>query len=341
MMSTTILWESRTPVVADSFAAGRILQSANGGNAYDIQAAMALSEITQVSMSRSSIKRPAESMLSYWARMRRQRHTVDVVVREPFPVVFGHFTKGVKYVAVVHHFDHRKSKGSLQQRWFFSKLKKRLTAVDLVVTVSEHWAGFLRGIGCKRVQVIYNSFDPSRYECDEQEKSGFRQRFGIPADRPVLHIGNASRQKGVHTVYAALKDKGYHLVMTGPVNAAKDLPVQYLGLDHSDYVRLLHCCSAVISMSEMEEGWNRIAHEAMLCRTPVIGNGSGGMMELLQGARQAIVSDSSQLPLVVQNVLKNREEFAEDGYRFVRHFDLDYFRSSWTNAIESLLTERP
>ncbi|MFM8432763.1 MAG: glycosyltransferase family 4 protein, partial [Bacteroidota bacterium] len=277
-------------------------------------------------------------MLGYWARMQRQRHHADVVIREPFPVVFGRFAKGVKYIAIIHHIDVRKSRSSVRHRWYFSRLKKRLTAVDRIITVSEYWAGYLRGLGCGDVRVIYNSFDTVAYQLEPSSLAEFKKQFGLPDDRPIIHIGNASRQKGVHSVYDALSKCGYHLVMTGPQNQAKDLPVQFLGLDHADYVRLLHCCSAVVCMSEMEEGWNRIAHEALLCGTPVIGNGSGGMMELLQGARQAIVTESSQLPLVIENVLDNRAEFSEDGLKFVSRFDLDYFQKAWKEAVTSLLS---
>jgi glycosyltransferase involved in cell wall biosynthesis len=313
-----------------------LLPSANGGNAYDVQAAWALAGFHDVTVSQQSYRRPGEGMLSYWSRLRRIRTSAQVVVREPFPVVFGRFSAGVKYIAMIHHIDDRLERKSVWHRWYFSRLKKRLAALDLVVTVSDYWAGYLRSLGCRNVRVIHNSFDPSHYRATAESVSGFRAKFGLAADRPVVYIGNASRQKGVHKVYEALKDQGYLLVMSGPRNDASDLPVRYLSLEREDYLLLLQSCDAVICMSEMKEGWNRIAHEAMLCGTPVAGNGAGGMLELLEGGRQAVVGDPAELPGIVRQLLARREQYAADGRSFAERFNLDYFRSSWLTAVESL-----
>jgi glycosyltransferase involved in cell wall biosynthesis len=264
------------------------------------------------------------------------RYDADVVIREPYPVVFGRFVPGTEHVAVVHHIDDRLSRKSIWHRWFFARLKRRLTAVNLVVTVSEYWAGYLRSLGCKNVRVIYNSFDLSQYRATKEEVNEFRSRWNIANGRPLVYIGNASRQKGVHSVYAALKDEGFELVMSGARNDAGDLPVKFMRLERADYLLLLHACDAVICMSHLEEGWNRIAHEAMLCGTPVVGNGAGGMLELLQGGKQEIVRDPAALPGAVRKLLDRRTDYAADGRKFAEQFDLDYFRKSWIEAIDSL-----
>jgi glycosyltransferase involved in cell wall biosynthesis len=278
-------------------------------------------------------------MIPYWIRMRKVRQVADVVIREPFPVVFGRFIKGVKYVGMIHHIDDTLSRTSMHHRWYFNRLKKRLTALDMVVTVSDYWAGYLKGIGCRNVRVIYNAFDPEEYRVSSSLVETFKRKHGIPFDRPVLYIGNASRQKGVHTVYEALKDNGYHFIMSGPDNRASDLPVQYLRLDRNDYITMLHACSVVVCMSAMVEGWNRIAHEALLCKVPVVGNGSGGMMELLLGGKQEIAGNAEVLKVLIDKVISNRDRYADDGYRFVSQFDMNYFQREWQNAVASLLSK--
>lgn len=337
MNNPRILWESRNPVVGESFRDGRIAVAANGGNAYDIQAAWQLASRFPVEVSSSSLKRPGEGILGYWARMQRVQEEAEVVVREPYPIVFGRFNKGVRYIGMIHHIDDVISRKSVWHRWYFSRLKKRLTALDLVVTVSDYWARYLQRMGCRQVRVIYNAFDPSDFKVSDAELAEFRKRHQIPNDKPVVYIGNASRQKGVYEVYQALKDQGYHLVMSGPKNQASDLPVQYLCLDRHAFIRLLHSCHVVLCMSRMVEGWNRIAHEAMLCRVPVIGNGSGGMLELLQGGGQAVVTDPSELPDAVRHALTHRDSLAESGYAFASRFDMDYFRQQWHQAVESVI----
>lgn len=268
------------------------------------------------------------------------RYDTDVVIREPFPVVFGRFSQGMRHVAVIHHIDDVLARKSIWHRWYFSRLKRRLTAMDLVVAVSDYWAGYLLSLGCRNVRVIHNSFDPSLYRATSSEIDAFRSRWNLTSGRPLIYIGNASRQKGVHAVHAALKDEGFELVMSGARNDASDLPVRYMRLERPDYLLLLHACDAVICMSKMEEGWNRIAHEAMLCGTPVAGNGSGGMLELLEGGRQEVVSDPGALPATVRKLLAHRAQYAADGRQFAQRFDLEYFRKAWLEAIDSLQAPR-
>jgi glycosyltransferase involved in cell wall biosynthesis len=84
----------------------------------------------------------------------------------------------------------------------------------------------------------------------------------------------------------------------------------------------------------MSEGWNRIAHEAMLCKVPVIGTGSGGMKELLEGGEQHISKNFEHLPDLVKNSLKNKDELGQKGYQYASQFDMDYFQNSWKSLIE-------
>lgn len=337
MKPIRIIWESKSPVVSECYSLGSILPTANGGNAYDVQAAWQLSTAFSLSVSTHTIKRPGEAALAYWARLRKLEEPAEVVIREPYPTVFGRFRPGIRYMAMIHHIDDELSRKSVFHRWYFRRLKKRLAAMDMVVTVSEFWAGYLRALGCKNVRVIYNAFDPADYIVSRESVAEFKTKHQFPTDLPVIYIGNASKQKGVYEVYRVLKEKGFHLIMSGPQNLANDLPVQYLQLNRKEYVTMLHACDAVVCMSRMREGWNRIAHEAMLCRVPVIGNGSGGMLELLQGGGQAIVKDVNTLPEVVENVLQHRDEFAGAGYKYVSSFDLNYFKDQWTAAVRSLV----
>ena len=86
----------------------------------------------------------------------------------------------------------------------------------------------------------------------------------------------------------------------------------------------------------MEEGWNRIAHEALLSHTPVIGSNSGGMKELLEKAGQVVVNDKTEIYSAVEKVLSQREIFAEKGYEFVKQFDMKYFSNAWIVLVKEV-----
>ena len=98
-------------------------------------------------------------------------------------------------------------------------------------------------------------------------------------------------EKGAIQVYNALKNQNYTLIMTGNSNQL-DIPVRCIYLMKKIIENFLKATDLVITMSLMNEGWNRIAHEAMLVGTPVIGNGSGGMSDLLVNGDQTIIRKS-------------------------------------------------
>jgi hypothetical protein len=260
-----ILWQTRSPVVYESFCKNELLKSANGGNTYDIQAIKALSKGFDISLDKNSVMNPGENVFSYLKKIKNSNiKDADVIIREPYPVVFGKKNTIAKSVAIIHHIDEMQNKNSLKHKWFFKQLKKHLRKTDLVITVSDYWKNYLTSEGCKNVKVIYNSFNPDEYNINEKDVVNFKSKYDFKNNVPIIYIGNAHRKKGVYEVYNALKNSSYQLVMTGAKNNATDLPIKFLNLDRQDYLCLLHASGLVITFSNMEEGWNRIAHEAML-----------------------------------------------------------------------------
>jgi glycosyltransferase involved in cell wall biosynthesis len=332
-----VLWQTRSAIVADSIRSGKISSDANGGNAYDVHAATVIKEKFELEVSDASILRSGDTLLRYWQRMKKDSPSCDVIIREPYPIVFGSRPKNIPCIGMIHHIDDALGKSSLKHVWYFKRLKKRLKKLDLIVTVSGYWREYLESMGCRNVKVIYNAFDPQEYVVNTDLVEKFRKDHDIPQGKALIYAGNASKQKGVYEVYDALKDSGFHLLMSGSRNQARDLPVQYLHLDRSEYIAMLHACDLVITMSRMTEGWNRIAHEALLCGTPVIGSGVGGMKELLNGAGQQIVADKSDLRTAVDEVLHRSSWYAENGKKFTRQFDLNYFSKEWNQTIQELI----
>lgn len=334
-----ILWQSKTAVVAEAFRLGPDQVPMNGGNAYDVQAALALRRHFSLEIDPRTI-RGKEPVWQYWWRMARYKADADLLILEPFPIVYGRRTAGQRSIAMIHHIDPVIRSSSRYHRWYFDRLIRRTRACDCVVTVSAYWRDYFLEQGCKRVEVIYNAFDPVRYREPGFDARAFRARFSIPEDKPLVYIGNAIREKGVYDVYEALREQPYHLVMTGAANRAPDLPVQYLRLNRDDYHRLLRASDVVIAYSRMIEGWNRIAHEALLSHTPVIGSGTGGMHELLLGAGQPEVSDPEGLRQAIQAVLQDRQAFATRGYTYASQFDESYFERRWKEVVDGVLRSR-
>ena len=218
-------------------------------------------------------------------------------------------------IVVIHHLDSSHSNGlsSLYQHFCERALYRNKGKFARIVTVAECWKRQLEKDGFHNVTVIYNSFDVINY--------GF-------TDKPLIYLGNCQKKKGVVEAYNALHNIDAYFVTSGTKDV--DLPIPNLQLSYNEYRLLLASSDIVITMSLFKEGWNRTAHEAILCGTPVIGSGTGGMKELLEASEQIVCGSFGDLPIVVEKLLKSPVLIKDD---FVRGCNLEYFKKEWTKVL--------
>ncbi len=240
-------------------------------------------------------------------------------------------TRG-KNLLLVHHIDSAylsyPALNNLLEKIFYRNLKR----IDVVVTVSKYWKEHFENRGHNNVRTIYNPFILDEFKFNDEEIADFRHRHGL-INKQIIYIGNCQKSKGVVESYQALKDLDVHLVTSGKRRVS--IPAINLDLSYRDYLCLLKASSAVVAMSKFKEGWNRTVHEAMLCKTPVIGSGMGGMRELLEGGHQIICGDFSRLRQDAQYVLEH-PELGQKGYDFAKNFTVDRFESEWVKLIEEM-----
>ena len=256
----------------------------------------------------------------------------DVWVRDFYSVLAmsPRRTRG-KQVAIMHHLDFSgfpliaRLPLSVLKRVFFRNLKH----VDAIVVVSRYWERYFTERGYQHVRVIYNGFDISRFTIDDQEVAEFKNRHKLKGN-PIVYLGNCQKPKGVVEAYEELKDLPVHLVTSG--SRRVEIPAKNIAGDYHEYLVLLKASSVALVMSKFQEGWNRTAHEAMLCRTPVIGSGLGGMRELLEEGGQIVCEDFRDLKKHVEMLLQSdemRRQQGERGWNFAKDFTLDRFSKEW------------
>lgn len=330
-----IVWKTKSALLADTFSKTDNSEQWRGGRLYELEAAKLLTSNHEIFFDRTIERRKQDNPLSYFLRLRFRGTNGDVHIFDPYVIAFGHPFCGKINMAIVHHLDIDLSKSSLLYSIFFSIIRKRLRTLDCVVTVSRYWEKYLKASGCKNVRVIYNSFPTEDFSIDDDERKSFLLRYGISKEKPLIYLGPALPGKGWQEAYETLKPGKYQLVVTGPDSPG--IPdLLHLNLPYRDYLCLLSVSDVVVAMSTMLEGWNRVVHEAMLCRTPVIGSGKGGMGELLREGGQLIASDCNELPLLIHKTFADRHELGERGYSYVSRFDTAYFANAWRNLIEEL-----
>lgn len=259
---------------------------------------------------------------------------VDVWVREVIAVAaMSGAARSRKNIALVHHIDENEGFHRAVHRMVLRRFYDRAPACDAVVVVAEYWREFLNARGLENIHVVHNGFDVERYRYTPEDVERFRREHGL-TDRPTVYIGNPQARKGAALAFEQIKDCGYDIVTSGLSDI--DLPIKQFRLPHSEYVLLLASCDVVLTMSTFLEGWNRVAHEAMLCRRPVVGSGTGGMGELLRGGGQMICSDFGRLREHVALALENADALGTRGYEYASMFTTRRFADRWARVLQSL-----
>ena len=242
-----------------------------------------------------------------------------------------------KGLTIIFHFDDRFSPFLSR---CFQRVAYRLFLLfnrkdSPIVVIAKYWKAELERLGFTNVHVVDNPFHLEQYVVSPQELIEFKRKHSL-GSRPIIYIGNPQSQKGTDLVYQALKDQGYDLVCSGEGDL--DLPVRGFRCSFNDYVKLLSACDVVITFSRFKEGWCRVAHEALLCGTPVIGSGRGAMTELLEAAGQQICDDVNMLPELVKKLLAKGKILPESTINYVRSFSFERFESRWLELINRFAT---
>ncbi|MGV8115801.1 MAG: glycosyltransferase family 4 protein [Methanothrix soehngenii] len=256
--------------------------------------------------------------------------TSNSVISLPFDNTTG------KNIAIIYHIDSSLKPAStrLLSTILDKVLIHNLNFVDKIVVISQFWRDYFESLSYDSIKVIYNPYDLREFTFDENNIEKFKHKYKL-SEKPIIYLGNCQKAKGVIESYESLKGLDAHLVTSGIKDV--ELPAVHLNVNYKDYLMLLQASSVVITMSKFKEGWCRTAHEAMLCKTPVIGSGKGGMEELLDGGDQIICKYFSKLRENVEYVMEH-PELGEKGYKYASQekFTLQYFETEWVNLIEDV-----
>jgi glycosyltransferase involved in cell wall biosynthesis len=243
-----------------------------------------------------------------------------------------------KKMALIYHLDNTVF-GWISRPFFYALehlFYVQLRKADTIVTISEYWRQHFIGKGYSDVRKVYPGFDMTEFNISEFEVEQFREKYALTG-RPIIYIGNCIKAKGVVPVYEALKGLPVNLVTSGKAHVT--IGARNLELSRHDYLCLLKASTLAITMSLFKEGWNMTAHEAMLSRTPVVGSGTGGMRELLEGGSQIICDDFGNIKTAVQQLLADesrRNTLADAGYEFAKQFTMDRFNKDWKYIFSQL-----
>jgi len=331
-------------------SAARVLvvryESPYGGSVYDGMAAHALAgrhevhEYLRTQIGSHGLRRYWKALKVYrdlWRALRRGTD-YDVMIRT-YDLALAPMPAGPLHVVIVHHLDFSADRFHIPLTCLAGEFHRVLRGVAAIVVMADFWEQYFRRRGYTNVYRVNNGFDWSQFDSTPAELEAFAREHHLTG-KPILYLGNNTRGKGVDEAFAAVGDLDAHFVVTGKTPHPNPR-IRSLYLNYRDYLRLLRCCAVVLTLSRFQEGWCRVAHEAMLCKTPVIGSGAGGMRELLAGGGQAVLTHLTAIRREVQTLLADpnrRREIGERGYAYASAFTVERTHRAWQDLVRSVLT---
>ncbi len=312
-----------------------------GGAFYEAEAKKILQEICEV----DSLN--LESKKNNWLLFTKLKYTFqvktfssekkyDILIANRAAVYAGISTSGYrKKILVIHHYNSKENSYPIFRFLLRKKFFTKLDRFDVVVVVSNFWKDFLSNyISSRKIKVIHNSFDVEFIEKVRRDfnKSAFQQKYNLPEDKTIVYAGSALKIKGYKEVISLLDPSKYFVVTSGSKEG--NIQHKHLDLSYEEYIKLLCATDITIILSRLEEGWNRIAHESLLCGTRVIGTDIGGLGELLRNAHQVIFNPENRLDSLIDAALSDSSMIIK-GQQYAQLFDMNYFTREW----QSLVTE--
>lgn len=235
-------------------------------------------------------------------------------------------------LTIVYHIDETGSRflvGVFQkilEKLFFLQAKKE----DAILVIADYWKQYFLKKNFLNVYTLYCPYNMQSYNVKPQDSKTWKnEKFSD--EKPLIYLGNPQEKKGFLTSYKVASRFDAHLVSSGEgdLSAPK---CKNMKLKFNDYVMLLSAADVVLTMSKFKEGWCRVAHEALLLNTPVIGSGEGGMKELLINGGGFLATNEDELYRYIQEILnKKQKNFSNQEY--LRQFDERYFKKSLIEII--------
>ncbi len=187
--------------------------------------------------------------------------------------------------------------------------KKILLAADGISTLSkaslEELVAF--GIPREKISLHRNWADLERFK-PIKDKKGLRNELGVPDSFSVICIARLTEIKGIREYVAVAKripQITFLIVGNGPLEdfvkkeSDKTPNLIFLGsVDYRDLHKYYNLGDIFCIPSQYEEGYGRVAMEAVACGSPVVGSNKGGIPEAV----------SPEVSVLIEPTVENLEK---------------------------------
>jgi len=238
-------------------------------------------------------------------------------------------------------------------------LKLTLRMIDYLVTGTESLGDFYHqtfGIPKKKIIILPNEIDLTRFNPERYDRSHIRRKFGIEVgEKLVLFVHRIVERKGadhipeiVHRVGREIPDVKFIIAGEGPYfetlkkrisSDGLDSRVRLLGWVPNRRIMELYAGADVFMMPSEEEGFPRVLLESMAMGVPFVATDVGGVRDICaEGQKQFIVHVKDNHSFVQRMILLLQsqsiyEVLKSEGFNNVQRFSSETVRESFLKEI--------
>lgn len=216
---------------------------------------------------------------------------------------------GVPYIVTVQRIEQR---GNLIKEMVYRQ-------AYCCIGASRAIKGYFEAVGAKRIEVIPNGIDLTRFQGLDRQKA--RNNLGLGNEFTVMAIARLEKVKGLEYLIRAVKD--FQLLIIGDGSERKNLEnlvktlkvgsqVKFLGPITNDKVPGYLAGADCFCLPSLREGFGIVILEAQAAGVPVIGTKVGGILDLVQDNKTGILVEPKNPEAIASAVIKisSNPEFA-------------------------------
>jgi glycosyltransferase involved in cell wall biosynthesis len=201
-------------------------------------------------------------------------------------------------------------------------IKTILSGADSVLTLSRAAYNELVSFGLDKGRLgIYRYWIDLNIFRPLDNKKELRRQLGLADIFTVLFIGRLTIIKGVKELVAVARSLSFInfiFIGNGPLEdylraAAKNSNIIFLGrIDNKELYKYYNTADIFCVPSQYEEGFGRVAMEAIACSVPVVASNKGGIPEALDNTVSILVEPTvNNLKRAIAELYQDKELYAK------------------------------
>ena len=299
---------------------------------------------------------------AFYKNMWRQRlvtdqaakHNVDIYHGLSQELPLGLRKKNIKSIVSVHDLiflrfpQHYKM---LDRKIYLQKVKSACKRADLIVAISEQTRSDLIDIlkiSPSRITVIYQGADPVFWQDHSAQYDAIRQKYNLP-DEFLLFVGTKEKRKRPGMVLQAAQQLNIPVVMVGKATKFWKKHLKDIGgyrhlyepyIESTRELSTLFQMAKIFTYPSVFEGFGIPVLEALISKTPVITSNvsclpevAGPLSKMVDPLNEALYTETLEHLWKQEN---EREQMAEEGYKFAQHFTDEHLAGLWNNIYHEI-----